>query len=344
MLAFFSLRGVINVFPHTYTVTMNEKINWKEVLKKYLPDPIYAALANMRGDTALCVEEIRLRVSKPLMVYTCEQSYCVGENGRLSGSAGLIIRGSDIEQVFSAVTGKSPYAYEDEIRQGFLTLASGIRVGLAGSAVLANGSTYKSISGLNFRIPCEAAGIARGLLTYISDGCRLANTLILSAPKLGKTTLARDIARCAGNGAGLRRCKVSLIDERQELAASVYGQPLFDVGVETDVISGVVKHAGVFMALRSLSPDVIVTDEIGKSEDLEALREVANSGVVMVATAHAPDLKSLMSRLFFKKIFDEGLFDTYVVLSAAQGRITVGQIHDRFGQELLKEPFLLEAI
>jgi stage III sporulation protein AA len=115
------------------------------------------------------------------------------------------------------------------------------------------------------------------------------------------------------------------------------------VGVETDVISGVPKHEGVFMALRALSPDVIVTDEIGKSADLEAMREVTNAGVVMVTTAHAPDLECLLKRLFFRQIFDEKLFDAYVVLSAALGRITVAQIHDRFGQGLLKEPFRLKG-
>jgi stage III sporulation protein AA len=107
------------------------------------------------------------------------------------------------------------------------------------------------------------------------------------------------------------------------------------------VISGVPKHEGVFMALRALSPDVIVTDEIGKSADLEALREVTNAGVVMVTTAHAPDLASLLNRLFFRQIFDEKLFDAYVVLSAELGRITVAQIHDRLGQGMLDAPFLL---
>lgn len=324
---------------------MNKKIKpcWKDTLEKYLPESIYSALSQIDDDISSRVEEIRLRSLKPLMVYTCESGYCVDEHGRLGGS-GLVIKGSDIEQTFSAITGKSPYAFEDDLKQGFLTLSSGIRAGIAGSAVISDGAVkaYKSINGINFRIPRETTGISKKLLPYISRNGRLINTLIISSPKLGKTTLARDIARCAGSGDGIPSCKVSLIDERQELAACSYGEPLFDAGAETDVISGVRKHEGVFMALRALSPDVIITDEIGKSADLEALREIANAGVVMVTTAHAPDLETLLGRLFFREVFDERLFEAYVVLSAKLGRITVEQIYDRFGQGLLNEPLKLK--
>ncbi len=326
-------------------ITMKQMIDWTKVLEKYLPSHINTALTAVTHSILPFVEELRLRANRPLMVYTSENGYCVSADGRTSGTMGLKVTETDIEQTFSAITGKSPYAYEDEIRQGFLTLSSGIRAGLSGSAMLTNGQlkTYKSVSGINFRIPREAAGISFRLIPYISNNERLVNTLLISSPKLGKTTIARDISRSAGSGIGLMPCKVSLIDERQELAASLYGYPLFDVGRETDVISGVLKADGVFMALRSLSPEVIVTDEIGKSEDLEALREVANSGVVMVATAHAPDLDSLLRRMFFRQLFDARLFDAYVVLSAELGRITVAQVHDAEGNERLTAPIKLSA-
>ncbi len=324
---------------------MNVKIkpDWKDALGKYLPEKIYTALSRIDTYSSLRIEEIRLRISKPLMIYTDEKGFCVDAHGNL-GSEGLTIENADIEQVFSAITGKSPYAFKDDLRQGFLTLSSGIRAGIAGSALQSDGHirSYKNINGINFRIPTEAFGISKQLMPYISRKNKLINTLIISSPKLGKTTLIRDIARCAGSGIGMPACKISLIDERQELAATAYGEPLFDVGRETDIISGVQKHIGVFMALRALSPDAVITDEIGKSTDLEALREVANAGVTMITTAHAPDLDTLLKRLFFKQVFDEKLFETYVVLSAALGRITIAQIHDALGQELLNEPFLLK--
>ncbi len=327
---------------------MNEPMNtgWKELLGRCLPEHLFAALRAVDESVSQRIEEIRLRTGRPLMVYTGENGYCVSAGGRLSGTSGILVTSEDMEQAFGAVTGKSAYAYETELKQGFLTLSCGIRAGFAGSAVIQDGAikTYRGISGINFRIPCHALGICTRLLPYISAQGMLKSTLILSAPKLGKTTLARDIARSAGSGMGLVRSKVTVIDERQELAAAEYGEPLFDVGTETDVISNVSKAAGVFMALRALSPDVIVTDEIGRSEDLEALREVASAGVVMVTTAHAPDLKSLLERLFFKKVFEEGMFESYVTLSASLGRITVEQVYDARGQGQLPAPMKLEAV
>ena len=318
---------------------MNAKINWIHTLEKYLPQNVIMALRGVDKTIGAGAEEIRMRAEKPLMIYTSGCGHIVKKNG-----AALIVSTDEIAGTFDAITGRSPYAFADEIGQGFLTLENGIRAGLAGSAVLTSGpvKTYKAISGINFRIPAQATGIARKLLPYITCAGMLKNTLILSAPKLGKTTLVRDIARCAGSGDGMARCKVTLIDERQELASSEFGRPRFDVGIETDIISGVVKHNAVFMALRALSPDVIVTDEIGMSEDLGAMREVANAGVTMITTAHAPDLDSLMGRLFFKRIFEERLIQAYVALSAELGRITVASIHDGYGQDVQNIPFLLE--
>ena len=327
---------------------MNDPINtgWKDTLRRCLPERIFSALCAVEKGTARRIEEVRLRTCRPLMVYTSEHGCCVAADGRLSVNDGMEVTQADMEQTFSAVTGHSAYAYENELKQGFLTLAGGIRAGFAGSAVVSAGEvkTYRGIGGINFRIPCHATGICNGLLPYISKHGQLRSTLILSAPKLGKTTLARDIARSAGSGIGIERSKVSLIDERLELAAAEYGEPLFDVGIETDVVSGVSKAAGVFMALRALSPEVVVTDEIGRSEDLEALREVANAGVVMITTAHAPDLESLLERMFFRKVFEERMFDAYAELSAELGRITVRQVYDALGQGLLTAPLKLEAI
>jgi stage III sporulation protein AA len=327
---------------------MNDTINfdWKTILGRCLPKHLFYALCAIEALTAERIEEIRLRTGRPLMIYTSERGYPVAADGRLCEGKGVIVSCEDMEQTFGAITGKSPYAYDNELKQGFLTLAGGIRAGFAGSAVVADGAikTYRGIGGINFRIPCHATGVSKGLLPHISKDGRLLSTLIFSAPKLGKTTLARDIARCAGSGIGIKRSKVSLIDERAELAAAEYGEPIFDVGAETDVISGVAKAAGVFMALRALSPDVIVTDEIGRSEDLEALQEVANAGVVMITTAHAPDFSSLMERLFFRQVLEERMFEAYVALSASLGRITVEQVYGADGQARLSSPFRLEAV
>ena len=318
---------------------MNEKIKWKDVLKKYFPDKINKALSTIDEFTADKVEEIRLRANQPLIIYTCEKAI------RLPFDEPLIITSTDIADVFSAATGKSHYAYREEISQGFYTLESGVRLGLSGSVLTSDDSvsSFLNICGINIRIPRQKKGIARQLLNHIKDEESLCNTLIISAPKLGKTTLARDIARCAGSGDGISARKVSLIDERQELSGIKSGAAQFDIGEQTDVLANVPKYKGAIMALRALSPDVIVTDEIGRSEDLEAIREAANSGVKMIATAHSSSFESLLKRLFFERVFKEQMFERYVLLSATFGRITIENIYDENGSTMLEAPFRLEC-
>lgn len=316
---------------------MNDKMKWKETLEKYFPDKINNALSRIDEITADKVEEIRLRANQPLIIYTCEQVL------RPPFGEPLIITPEDIAGVFSAATGKSHYAYKEEISQGFYTLESGIRLGLSGSVLTSNGNinSFLNISGINIRIPRQKKGIASKLLTHILDRNDICNTLIISAPKLGKTTLARDIARCVGSGDGMAACKVSLIDERQELSGIRNGVPQFDIGEQTDVLANVPKYKGAIMALRALSPDVIVTDEIGRSEDLEAIREAANSGVKMIATAHSSSFGSLLKRLFFESVFKERMFERYILLSATYGRITVENIYNDEGTSILKRPLKL---
>lgn len=316
---------------------MNDKMKWKETLEKYFPDKINNALSTIDEVTADKVEEIRLRSNQPLIIYTCEKAY------RLPFYEPLTITVADIADVFSAATGKSHYAYKEEISQGFYTLESGIRLGLSGSVLTSNGNinSFLNISGINIRIPRQKKRIALKLLTYILVKNKVCNTLIISAPKLGKTTLARDIARCAGSGDGMSACKVSLIDERQELSGIRNGVPQFDIGEQTDVLANVPKYKGAIMALRALSPDVIVTDEIGRSEDLSAIREAANSGVKMIATAHSSSFDSLLKRLFFESVFKEKMFERYVLLSATYGRITVENIYNDEGTSILKTPLKL---
>jgi len=336
---------VINTLHRSYIYTMKCEMDWRAALQKYLPDRVIAALCAIDHCTAAHTEEIRLRIGRPLMVYTSEKGYCVSNNGLAGTGAGVVLRGGEMDAVFGAITGKSAYAFADDIKNGFITLEGGIRAGLAGSAAMCSGQVqaFRHIGGINFRIPRQVTGIARGLLPLISQNGMMQNTLIVSAPGLGKTTLVRDISRSLGDGDGIDSAKVTVIDERSELAACDGANPRFDIGRETDVISGAAKHHAVFTALRSLSPHVIVTDEIGKAEDLGALREAANSGVITVATAHAPCLKGLLHRLFFRQVFDEQLFERYVVLSGEMGRITVAQVHDRLGNALLQAPVKLSA-
>lgn len=320
----------------------------KDDLFKYFPENIAKIFFAVKDGDLEDIEEIRLRSGKPAMLYKPEGGYYLSMTSQLTRDIKqkcLYLEEEELKTLFFSLAKHSVYAYETEIRNGFLTIDNGYRVGIAGTAIHEAGRIrgFKNINALNIRIPRQLKGISKGLLKYISENGRLLNTLIISAPQLGKTTLIRDIARAAGNGEWLKRHKVCIIDERSEIAALKEGSPQFSVGLETDVLDGLFKSEGIVLALRALSPDVIITDEIGREADLAAIREVINSGVTMIATAHGSNLNDLKRRLFFNKLFLEKAFDRFVVLNKSLGKITVEQVFDTMEKPLLCEELLLKG-
>jgi stage III sporulation protein AA len=320
----------------------------KEELFKYFPESVMKTFLAAKDADIEDTEEIRLRAGKPAMLYRPDGACYITTAGQITRDLRqkcLYLEEEDLKNIFFSLAKHSVYAYEAEIKNGFITIDSGYRVGLAGTVINDNGRVkgFKNINALNIRIPRQLKGISKQLLKHISEDGRLLNTLVISAPQLGKTTLIRDIARAAGNGEWLKKHKVTIVDERGELAALKEGSPQFSVGLETDVLDGVLKSEGILMALRSLSPDVIITDEIGREADLGAIREALNSGVTIVATAHGSAVADLKKRLFFNKLFLEHAFERLVVLSGALGKITVGSVLDDGENALLKEPLLLKV-
>jgi len=245
------------------------------------------------------IEEIRLRLGKPVVL-----------EGRLKRNVlDYIITKKDIDGTLERMCEASVYAFIDEIRQGFITLAGGHRVGLVGRAVLNDGniSNITYISALNIRLAKELLGISINIIPEIKNK----NTLIISPPNAGKTTLLRDIARVlsANN-------KVGLVDERGEIASSFSGLPQFDVGPNTDVFDLCPKPYAISMLTRSMSPDYIVVDEIGDDEDFVAIKNAKNLGLKIIATAHGADKEDIFERFPLA----ENLFDAFVVLKREKGQ------------------------
>ena len=227
------------------------------------------------------IAEIRLRAGRP--------SVAVDVFGRMKVCSPPF-SAEELADCFAEICRYSVYSFEEEIAQGFITLDGGHRVGICGTAVTKNGviTSLKDISGLNIRIAHQVRGCADGLYDRaFSDG--LHSLLLAGKPLSGKTTVLRDLARRLGE-----RHRVVLIDSRGELSASVRGTPSFEVGLNTDVLCGCEKSAGIMLAVRSLSPEVIICDEIGSDE--AAVEQAMFCGVKLIASAHADSLEQLKRR------------------------------------------------
>ncbi len=273
------------------------------------------------------IQEVRLRVNKPVIIQ------------KNSGEAITEFKASreDINSVIQRVSGYSIYAFEEDIKQGFLTFKGGHRIGVCGECVIEDGrvKTIKNISSLNIRISKEFPGCADFLLPYISRDKRILNTIIISPPKCGKTTILRDLTRSISNGRVGLGIKVSLIDERSEIAGCSLGVSQLDVGLRTDVFDNCTKSEGVMMAIRSMSPEVIVCDEIGTSKDVDSIMMAYNCGVNLICSLHGDSIKDYTERVAFNSLISNNIFQVAVLLMNRQKPGEITEIYDLYRQRTL---------
>ena len=238
----------------------------------------------------------------------------------------------ELKNMMQKISNYSLYAYEEDIRQGFITIKGGHRIGIAGECVMDGGKikTIRNISSLNIRICREIKGCSKKVMKYIYDGNKVYNTLIISPPKCGKTTILRDIAR------NISSCKkkLAIIDERSEIASSYLGVPQMDVGIRADVLDNCLKSEGMIMAIRSLSPEVIICDEIGTNKDIDALQIAFNSGVNIIVTLHGSSIDDFLKRNVFKELIENNIVQRVIVLGNSKGVGTVENIYDLSGGEI----------
>ena len=300
-----------------------------------LPSHLAALIARVPPRYLNSLEEIRLRRDKPLLLGLGGSDYFLRRDGTLvSVPEGVyLVDGADLEKVLHNISGSSLYALEEELKNGYVTLPGGHRVGLTGKAVLENGrvKTLKYLSGLNIRVCREVKGAADGLIAHLLErrAQNVYHTVIFSPPRCGKTTLLRDLVRQVSNGLpdlGFAGRTVGVVDERSEIAGCHRGVPQMDVGVRTDVLDGCPKAQGMMMLLRAMSPDVIVTDEIGSMEDIQALEEVFNAGVRVIVTIHGSSLRELANRPALKYLLQLNVIERFVLLGRSRGVGTVEKI------------------
>ncbi len=280
------------------------------------------------------VREIRLRADRPIVVYVEGKETFLDREGHFTDrrAEARSITSGELAELLEHICHYSLYAFEDELRQGFLTVGGGHRVGVAGQAVTEDGRslrTIKNISFINIRVSHEIKGAADGVIPRMYRGGSLKSALIISPPGCGKTTLLRDLIRqiSDGNawGAGMT---VGVVDERSEIAGSFCGKPQNDVGMRTDVLDACPKSLGMMMLLRSMSPDVIAIDELGNREELEALCRAAACGCRILATAHGESQRDVTARFDVPETLWGQLFGMVILLGKENGRCVVKGISE----------------
>lgn len=268
------------------------------------------------------IQEIRIKVGKPIILNLAFEEKVLD----------YIPTREDLRYLITKISNYSLYAFEEEIKQGYITLKGGHRVGLAGECVMSKGEvrTIKNISSLNIRICKEVIGASNKVMRLIAENDRVYNTLIVSPPKCGKTTILRDIARNLSNGMyqiNLKGKKVTIVDERSEIAACYNGIPQMNVGIRTDILDNCLKKSGMIMAIRSLSPEVLICDEIGTEGDLEALNMAFNSGVNIIVTVHGYEIDDIYNRKVFKELIDNCVLERIILLSNRKGAGTIEKVY-----------------
>lgn len=285
------------------------------------------------------LEEVRVRVGQPLeFSYGGGRRYLTGQGstcrmvweeeltgeGALSAGdseagASALYRtdGREIAEMLNYISNYSLYAYREEVRQGFLTIQGGHRIGLCGGAVVEDGrlAGMHHITFLNIRVAHERKGCAGKLMGHIRTEGGIRNTLLVSAPGAGKTTCLRDSIRLLSEGSadapGLHVC---VVDERSEIAACHLGVPQNDLGPRTDVLDGCPKAEGMLLMLRSMSPQVLAVDELGTEKDFAAVNAAACSGSRILGTVHAGTVGELAGKPFLRRWIERKLFERYVLI------------------------------
>lgn len=290
-----------------------KKKNQKKQIIRVLSESVQKIIEQERMDFSE-LQEIRLRIGQPVTVLYQNEELILptmySEKKRLGKQ--------EMKETIEHISNYSLYAYEHELKQGFITIEGGHRVGMAGQVIMEGGKikNMKYISSINIRVSHEVLDCANKIFPYITYNKQMYHTLIISPPRCGKTTLLRDVIRQISDGnRWIKGCTVGVVDERSELGGCYLGVIQNNLGMRTDILDRCPKADGMIMLIRSMAPQVVAVDEIGAKEDVHAIEYAMHCGCKMLATAHGDSMEEICKKPIFEKLIREKRFERYVILS-----------------------------
>ena len=287
---------------------------------RYFPRNIcYELRKKINLDNYYTLEEIRIRINKPIILKFNNSDIILD----------YLVSQEDILEILQYICDNSIYSYQNQICNGFITLKNGHRVGISGNIVIED-EKVKNINyiySLNFRIAKQIIGAANGIVKYVINNKNddIYNTLIISPPGCGKTTMLRDLIRQLSNGIkeiSFKGRTIGLVDERGEIAAMYKGIVQNELGIRTDVLSNIPKSLGMKMLIRSMAPNIICADEIGSIEDVEAIEYAVCCGVKGIFTAHGNEIEDLNLNTSLNSLLERNIIDKLIFLD----RVNKGKI------------------
>ena len=297
------------------------------MLKKFIPEPYLTALTQNINHNL--INEIRFRSFKPVVVYVAGKPYFLSQNGATVNSKDALICDKQVlEEIIFRASECSIYAVNEQIKNGFLTVSGGYRIGLGGSAVFEGKElkTIKNFVSLNIRIPHEVKNCSLTGFSHIVENKRILNALIISPPGAGKTTFLKDFA-CQLSERNIS-ANVLVVDERGEIASvNEKGESSLKSNF-ADIISFMPKPLAISYGIRALAPNLILTDEISSAGDIESLYYAGNCGVNVIASVHASSIAELKKKPELNGILREKFFSRYILLSSRDGPGTYEGIYD----------------
>jgi len=300
------------------------------MLDKVLPSSLMTIL-NTKLDISK-IYEIRFRINQPITINILGKIYFLCDNGFTKNITEALYADIDmINNIVYVASENSLYAVNNQLKEGFITIEGGIRLGIVGEAVYNGGKieTFNNINSINIRIPHEVNNCSQIAFGFLLDKS-IKNTLILSPPGSGKTTFLRDIITQISKHNFALNCLV--LDERYEIGGVKGGVPQLKLGCMTDIMSGIKKKDGFEFGIRSMGPNIIFTDEIANEKDISAIEYALSCGITVIATTHCDSMAQLRKKQNFKSLLDIKLFERYVVLSSRNGAGTIeGIYNENFG-------------